>query len=67
MHAKNIQWLGLNLNPPLVLGMIDENDTDAQDREQENAENNNGFYLLGETPTLLPQEIRGVVRALKEM
>ena len=67
MQAKNIQWLGLKLNPPLLLGLNDENDTDAQDREWENAENNNGFYPLGETPTLLPQEIRGAVRAFKEM
>ena len=67
MQAKNIQWLGLKLSPPLLLGLTDEEDTYAQDREWENAENNNGFYPLGETPTLLPQEIRGVVKTLKEM
>ena len=33
---------------------LNEDDTDAQVREWENAEKNNGFYPLGETPTLLP-------------
>ena len=54
MQATNIQWLGLNLNPNLLLGLNDENETDAQDRDWENAKTNNGFYPLGETPTLLP-------------
>ena len=67
MQAKNIQWLGLKLSPPLLLELNDEKDTDAQDREWENAKNNNGFYPLGETPTLLPQEIKGAVKNLKEM
>ena len=67
MMVKNIRWLGLKLNPPLLLGPTDKEDIDAQDREWENAEKNDGFYPLGETPTLLPQEIRGAVRALKEI
>ena len=46
MQAKKIQWLGLKLNSPLLLGMNDEKDIDAQDREWENVENNNGFYPL---------------------
>ena len=33
MHAKKIQWLGLKLILPLLLGLNDEKDTDAQDRE----------------------------------
>ena len=66
MQAKKIQWLELNLNPPLLLGLDDEKDTDAQDREWEKTENNNDFYPLGGTPTLLPHEIRGAVKALKE-
>ena len=67
MQAKKIQWLGLNLNPPLLLGLNDENDTYAQDREWENAEKSSGFHPRGETPTLLPQELRGAVKALKEI
>ena len=67
IQAKKIQSLGLKLNPPLLLGLNDENETDAQDREWENTEKNNGFHPLGETPTLLPQEIRGAFKALKEM
>ena len=67
MQAKNIQWLRLKLNPPLLLGLNDEKDTYAQDREWENEKKNDGFYPLGEIPTLLPQEIRGVVKALREM
>jgi len=59
--------LGLKLSPPLLLGLSDEKDTYPQDREWENAEKNDGFYPLGETPTLLPQEIRGAIKALKEM
>ena len=59
--------VGTKANPPLLLGLDDEKETDAQDREWENAEKNNGFYLLGETPTPLPRDIRGVVKALKEM
>ena len=67
MKAKNIQWLGLKLSPPLLLGMNDEKDTDAQDREWENVEKKNGFYPLGETPTHVPREIREAIKALKEM
>ena len=43
MQAKKIQWLGLKLRPPLMLGPNDEKDTYAQDREWESVENNNGF------------------------
>ena len=66
MQVKKISWLGLKLNSPLLLELTDEEDRDAQDTEWENAEKNDGFYLLGETPTLLPQEIRGTVKSLKE-
>ena len=55
------------LSAPLMLGLTDKEDPNAQDREWENAEKNDGFYPLGETPALLPQEIRGDVRSLKEM
>ena len=65
MQAKNIQWLGVKLNRHLLLGLNDEEDIDAQDREWENAEKNNGFYPLGETPTLLHQEIMGGCQSLK--
>ena len=37
MQAKKIQWLGLKLSPPLLLGLTNEEDTDAKDREWENA------------------------------
>ena len=37
LQAKKIQWLGLKLNPPLLLGLNDEYDADAQDKEWENA------------------------------
>ena len=60
MHSKNIQWLGPKPSPPLLLRLNDDKDTDAQDREWENVKNNNGFYPLGETSTLLPQEIGGL-------
>ena len=60
LQAKKIQWLALNLNPPLMLRLTNEEDTDAQDKEWENEEKNDGFYPLGETPTLLPQETRGL-------
>ena len=42
MKAKKIRWLGLKLNPPLLLGSNDKEDIDAQDREWENAEKNDG-------------------------
>ena len=67
MQAKKILWLGLTLSPLLLLGLNDEKDTDAQDREWESEKNNNGFYPLQKTPTLLPQEIRGAIKDLKEM
>ena len=54
MQAKKIQCLGLKCNPPLLLGLTNEEETYAQDREWENSEKNDGFYPLGETPTLLP-------------
>ena len=43
MQAKKIQWLGLKLNPHFLVGLNDEKDTDAQDREWESAEKNNVF------------------------
>ena len=54
MQAKNIQWLGLKLNPPLFLSLNDEKDINEKDREWENAEKSNGFYLPEGAPTLLP-------------
>ena len=59
--------VGTKAQPTFTVGFTDEENTDAQDREWENAKKNDGFYRLGETPTLLPREIRGVVKALKEM
>ena len=51
----------------MLLGMTDEEEIDVEDREWDNAEKNDGFYPLGETPTLIPEEIRGPVKYLKEM
>ena len=65
MQAKKIQWLGLKLSPPLLLGLNDERDTDAQDREWENAEKSNGFYPPEGAPTLLTQKVRGLLKPSK--
>lgn len=37
MHAKNIQWLGLKLSPPLLLGPSDGKDKDEDNKELEEA------------------------------
>ena len=63
MKSKNIQWLGLNLSPPLFLGLDDENDIDAQDREWENAEKNNGFYPLGKLPHFFLRKSGGLSKS----
>ena len=67
MQAKNIQWLGQKLSPHLLLGLNDENETDAQDREWENVEKNNGFYPPWEKSHTSSLGNQGVFKALKEM
>ena len=61
MQTKKIQWLGVKLSPPLLLGLNDEKDTDAQDREWKNAEKNNGFYPLGKLPHLFLRKSGGLL------
>ena len=67
LPAKKIQWLGLNLSPPLLLGLSDGKDQDEHNKEWEEEEKNDGFYPHEGTPTLLPWEVRGSIKALKEM
>lgn len=47
--------------------MSDGKNQDEQNIEWEEAENNDGFYTPKGTPTLLPWEVRGPIKALKEM
>ena len=57
----------MKLNPPLLLGLSDGKDQDEQNREWEEVERNDGFYPPKRTPTRLPEEVRGSIKALKEI
>ena len=37
MQTRKIQWIGLKLSPPLLLGLSDGNEQDEQNREWEEA------------------------------
>ena len=67
MQARNIQWLGLKLSPNLMLGLSDEKDQDEENRGWEEEYLNDGFYPPKGTPTLLHWEVRGSIKALKEI
>ena len=57
----------MKLNPPLLLGLSDGKGQDEQKKQWEEVEKNDGFYPPEGTPTLLPWEVRGSIKALKEM
>ena len=62
-----IQWLVLKLSPPLLLGLGDGKDQEEENKKWEEEKMNVGFYPPEGNPSLLPWEVRGATKEVKEM
>ena len=67
MQRMKIQWLGLKLSPPLLLGLGEGKYQAKEKKEWEEAENNARFYPPEGMPSMIPWDVREATMALKEM
>jgi len=71
MYKESIQrlkvnWFGLRLNPPLLLGMLKGRNEEEERRKWEEVENKAGFYAQEETK-VEAWDVREATRAMKDM
>ena len=62
-----IQWIGLKLSLPLLLGLHEGRDQYEEKKEWNEAKNNAGFYPPEGTPSEVPWDVRDATKAMKEM
>ena len=70
MYKQSIQqlkvnWIGLKLSPPLLLGMLEGRKEEQEKRQQEEVERKVGFYEQEEKTTAEAWDVREATRAMK--
>ena len=72
MYKKTIQslkvnWIGMRLNPPLLLGMLEGWNEEEERKQWEEIERKGGFYAQEEETTPKAWDVREATRAMKDM
>ena len=72
MHKQALQrlkvnWIGLRLSPPLLLGMLEGRKEEEERRQWEEVEKKAGFYAQEEETTTEAWDVREATRAMKDM
>lgn len=67
MQRLKFNWIGLKLNPPLLLGLQEGRNEEEQRKEWTKIENNAHFYPQEGTPFQEPWDVREATRAMKYM
>lgn len=62
-----VNWIGLNLIPPLLLGLQERRDQEEEQREWETIEENAGFYPQAGTPYEVLWDVKEATRAMHEL
>lgn len=67
MQRLKVNWIGLKLNPPLLLGMLEGRKEEEEKRQWEEIKNKEGFYEQEEETTVEAWDVREATRAMKDM
>ena len=67
MQRLKINWIRLNLSPPLQLGLLQGRKEEEERNHQEEIEKNEGFYPQEEIPSTEAWDIREATGAMKDM
>jgi len=67
MQRLKVNWIGLKLSPPLLLGMLEGRKEEEEKRQWEEVENKIGFYEQEEETTTEAWDVREATRAMKDM
>ena len=67
MQRLKVNWIGLKLSPPLLLGMLEGRKEEEEKRQWEEVEKKVGFYEQEEETTAEAWDVRDATRAMKDM
>lgn len=67
MQILKINWIGLKLNPPFILGLLEGRKEEEEIEQWEEIEKNAGFYPQEETPSTQAWDVKEATRAMKDM
>jgi len=67
MQRLKVNWIGLKLSPPLLLGMIEEIKEEEEKWQWEEVERKADFYEQEEETTTEAWDVGEATRAMKDM
>ena len=67
MQRLKVNWIGLKLSPPLLLGMLEGRKEEEEKRQWEEVERKAGFYEQEEETKTKAWDVREATRAMKDM
>ena len=67
MQRLKVNWIGLKLSPPLLLGRLEGRKEEEEKRQWEEVQNKAGFYEQEEETATKAWDVGEAIRAMKEM
>jgi len=67
MQRLKINWIGLKLSPPLLLGMLEGRKEEEENKQWEEVERKESFYEQEEKTTIEAWDVREAAKAMKDM
>ena len=67
MQRLKVNWIGLKLSPPLLLGMLEGRNEEEEKRQWEELERKAGFYEQEKETTAEAWDVREATRAMTDM
>lgn len=67
LQRLKVNWIGLRLSPPLMLGMLEGRKEEKERKNWEEIERKAGFYAQEEETTTEACDVREATRAMKDM
>ena len=67
MQRLKVNWIGLKLSPPLLLGMLEGRKEEEEKRQWVEVEKKAGFYEQEEETTVEAWDLRVATKAMKDM
>ena len=67
MQRLKVNWIGLKLSPPLLLGMLEGRKEEEEKRQWEEVERKAGFYEQEEETTAEAWDVREATKSMKDM
>ena len=67
LQRLKVNWIGLRLSPPLLLGMLEGRKEEEERKQWEEIERKAGFYSQEEETTSEAWDVKEATRAMKDM